>query len=72
MARLRDQLDRIELNLAEHMRRTEALEALHDELHERIKPIEQHVSMWAGAGKAVTYLLTILGIVAAIFKALSH
>ncbi len=70
MGRLREQLNRIESNLAEHMRRTEVLEDMHAELHARVLPIEKHIAMWAGAGKTITFAIAVIAAVAALYKAL--
>lgn len=60
MGKLKEQLDRIEANLSEHMRRTAIAEIriethhdLLDKLSNRVHPLEKHVAAWAGAGKAL-------------------
>lgn len=57
-----ERLARIEANLAEHMRRSDTLEAMHADLSARVIPLEAHVAGWAGAGKA----LAVLGTLAAV------
>lgn len=68
--------------LDEHMRRTAAAEEniellrLRDEkrdeeVEDRIKPLEKHVAMWAGAGKVLAVLGTIAAIIGAVVKAVS-
>lgn len=73
------QLDRIEhkldvntrqttentFNLREHMRRTLLLE-------ERVAPIEEHVARWAGIGKAVAIIGSLLVAAAAVLKIFEH
>jgi hypothetical protein len=83
--RLQEQLDRIEAkadasaqqiarntatlerntkSLEEHMARTKLLE-------DRVSPIEKHIAMWAGAGKTVVYVSTVLAAAAALAKILT-
>ena len=73
--RLQQQLDRIEAkcddnaaDLREHMARTEALEKLHEDLHSRVKPLETHTAMWAGAGKTLSIVVPLVAALAAILK----
>jgi len=67
--------------LEEHIRRTEvnerALELMRDnhssdinKLNTKIEPLEKHVAMWGGVGKAVAILGVVASIVAAALKML--
>lgn len=56
--------------LDEHMRRTEANEKALELAQQRLTPLEHHVTMWGGVGKAlavagavITLLGTILGVI---------
>jgi hypothetical protein len=40
------------------------------QLEERVLPIERHVAMWSGVGKALTVLGVLAGIVASVAKVL--
>ena len=59
------------LNLKEHMRRTELLEQMLANTSERIRPIEGHVQMMAGAFKVFVVLGTVAGALAGLFRVLS-
>lgn len=50
-------------DLREHMRRTANVE-------ERVSPLERHVAMWSGVGKAVAILGTVATVCACLLKAL--
>lgn len=81
-----DQLDRIEkkldentrqtlentLNLREHMRRTDLLEQIVENTSDRIRPIENHVQMMAGAFKLIVILSTIVGLVAGVLALIQY
>lgn len=81
-----EQLDRIEkklddntrqtlentLNLKEHMRRTELLEDMVAGTSDRIKPIEAHVHMMAGAFKLVVVLGTAAATIAGLLRLFNH
>lgn len=81
-----DQLDRIEkkldentlqtlentLNLREHMRRTDLLEQIVENTSDRIRPIENHVQMMAGAFKLILILSTIVGLVAGVLALVQY
>lgn len=65
--------------LREHMRRTETLEMLaqdyraeseewQDRMFERMKPVEDHISMMKGAAKVIGVVGAILGLVLAALK----
>ncbi len=47
--------------LEEHQRRSLAVEALHEDLQERMRPLEAHVERWAGAGKVLAVLGSVGG-----------
>lgn len=63
-------LDRIEQQLAEHMRRTAANEQHLDMLQAEFEPIKSHVAAWGGVGKAITVLGGLAGIAAGAAKLL--
>lgn len=50
-------------DLKEHMRRTSNVE-------QRVSPLERHVAMWSGVGKAVAILGTVATVCACLLKAL--
>lgn len=54
--------------LAEHIRRTEANEALLEAYEARVKPLEDHISMWAGAWKVLAGLGVLASIAGAVYK----
>ncbi len=75
LSRIEDKLDEntaqtIEntISLQEHMRRTAILEEQHAQLSSRIKPLEAHAQMWAGAGKVITIAGLIAGIATGLAK----
>jgi hypothetical protein len=53
-----------EVNLAEHMRRTELAEKSIELLRSDVKPIQKHVAMLEGVLKALGILSVILGLIA--------
>lgn len=65
MGRFELLLERNTDSLEEHIKRTEMLE-------ERVQPLENHIAMWAGAGKTIAYIGTVLsalgGLTALILK----
>lgn len=56
------------LNLKEHMRRTELLEQMLRATGDRIKPVEAHVHMMAGAFKLVVVLGTVAATIAGLVR----
>lgn len=54
-------------HLAEHMRRTDILEKDHADTKSRIAPLEKHINMWSGVGKAVAILGTVIAAAATIY-----
>lgn len=60
------------LSLREHMRRTELLEDMLASTSERIKPIEAHVHMMAGAFKLVVVLGTAAATIAGLLRLFNH
>lgn len=55
--------------LAEHQRRSAALEKYVDSVAARTTPLEKHVAMWGGAGKALAIIGAIGALIAALTKA---
>lgn len=63
-----ERLGRIEAGLAEHMRRSEALEASVELLRADVKPLQAHVAAWAGVAKALGVAGGLAGIAGALWK----
>lgn len=59
-----------QVSLEEHMRRTEANEKHLEHIQSRVLPLEEHISMWAGAGKVLAVVGALVSIGAAIYKIL--
>lgn len=59
------------VSLREHMRRTELLEQLLASNSDRMKPIEAHVQMMAGAFKLIIVLGTVAGALAGLIRLVS-
>jgi hypothetical protein len=59
-----------QVNIEEHIRRTELAEEAIKNITGRIVPIEKYVSAWGGVGKALMVLGAISGILVALFKIL--
>lgn len=75
--RLDERLDRMSVSqerhntlLEMHMKRSDAIEARVEQVASELAPLKKHVSMWAGAGKALAVLATLLGVVAGLMKML--
>lgn len=58
--------------LDEHIRRTEQNEKAIAKVGDRLAPLERHVSMWAGVGKILAAVGTILGALAALYEILGR
>ena len=71
VAEIRAVLARNTASLEVHMARTELLEEAVAEQSKRIKPLETHIAMWAGAGKFLTLAVLVAGLVLAVWKAVS-
>lgn len=69
-AEILERLVRIEAGLAEHMRRTAAAEDRLAMVEDRVLEFLRHQAAWAGAGKALTVLGTVAGILGVLWKAL--
>lgn len=50
-----------ELNLKEHMRRTELLEAQHDKLYLEIEPVKAHVNQVKAGIKIIAFIIPAVG-----------
>lgn len=57
--------------LDEHIRRTEINEKHIATVSDRLVPIERHTAMWAGAGKLVAILATLIAIGGTLYKIMS-
>jgi len=70
-----DELDKTmikqEINLAEHMRRTEILERKTELNAAELKPVVAHVAQLKGIGKAIGYLSIIVGLAATVQRLLA-
>lgn len=61
-------LDNIDVNLAEHMRRTNVLEKLHMDNQTRIETLEQPITVLLYLKKAAIYIAAISGAILSIAK----
>ena len=73
LERIEDKIDRIveiqsemQIDVANHILRTRIAEENIEKLADRIAPIQHHVALVSGAGKLLTILISIAGVVAAI------
>lgn len=70
-----DSMDRTlvkqELNLADHMRRTELAEKSLDALRVKLEPVEKHVALFEGFLKAFGLVATLVSLTAGVIKIVS-
>ena len=72
LERIEDKIDRIveiqsemQIDVANHILRTRIAEENIEKLADRIAPIQHHVALVSGAGKLLTILISIAGVVVA-------